>query len=160
MRKLIVSRERELNGAGVPFYICVDGKTIGKVENGSTEMFSMDDYITLSKYAKNNEVDYYALLSDVKKGIYNTAVKSGLHWYIDASEKCKTQKKNEGFEDFLTVGEFAKLHNTSRKSIAEDVRAGVYETAVTHSSLRIRKNTSKFLLPSNIISSVRLKKLS
>lgn len=108
----------------------IDGRWYLKPQEKCHSYKGMDDYITLSKYAKNNEVDYYALLSDVKKGIYNTAVKSGLHWYIDASEKCKTQKKNEGFEDFLTVGEFAKLHNTSRKSIAEDVRAGVYETAV------------------------------
>ena len=41
MRKLIVSRERKMNGAGVPFYVCVDGKVIGKVENGETEIFTI-----------------------------------------------------------------------------------------------------------------------
>lgn len=108
----------------------IDGRWYLKPQEKCHSYKGMDDYITLSKYAKNNEVDYYALLSDVKKGIYNTAVKSGLHWYIDGNEKCKTQIKGEGFDDFLTVGEFAKLHNTSRKSITEDVRVGVYETAV------------------------------
>ena len=108
----------------------IDGRWYLKPQEKCHSYKGMDDYITLSKYAKNNEVDYYALLSDVKKGVYNTAVKSGLHWYIDADEKCKTQIKSEGFEDFLTVGEFARLHNTSRKNITEDVRIGVYETAV------------------------------
>lgn len=108
----------------------IDGRWYLKPQEKCHSYRGMQDYIPLSKYANNNGVDYHALLTDVKKGLYNTAVKSGLHWYIDSNEKCKTGKKGEGFIGFLSVGEYAKLHNTSRKSITEDVRLGIYETAV------------------------------
>lgn len=39
MRRLTVTREKKMNGAGVPFYVCIDGKAIGKFENGETEVF-------------------------------------------------------------------------------------------------------------------------
>lgn len=41
MRKLIVTREKKMNGAAQPFYVCIDGKAIGKIENGETETFNI-----------------------------------------------------------------------------------------------------------------------
>lgn len=108
----------------------IDGRWYLKPQEKCHSISEIDNYITLLQYAKNNEVDYDTLLTDVKHGVYHTAVKSGLHWYIDGNENCKTVKEGKGFDDFLTVGEFAKLHNTTRKSIIEDVRLGLYETAV------------------------------
>ena len=108
----------------------IDGRWYLKPQEKCHSLSEIDNYITLLKYAKDNNVDYDTLLTDVKHGKYHTAVKSGLHWYIDGNEKCKTKKEGNGFNDFLSIGEYAKLHNVTRKSISEDVRLGLYETAV------------------------------
>ena len=86
--------------------------------------------ISLSKYAIHKGVDYLALIADVKNGLYNTVEQRGSYWYIDGKEECKTNKKGNGYKDFLSVGEFAKKYNVARKSVTEDVRIGVYETAI------------------------------
>lgn len=46
-----------------------------------------EDYITLLEYAKNQGLDYYTLLSDVRRGYYKSAIKNGKHWYLDSKEK-------------------------------------------------------------------------
>lgn len=69
MRKLIVTRERKLNGAGVPFYICVDGKVIGKIENGATEMFIIG--------TEQHSISVYSDMGDGRHRSYEYTIRSG-----------------------------------------------------------------------------------
>lgn len=34
MRNLILTREKKINGAGAPYYILIDGRNFGNIENG------------------------------------------------------------------------------------------------------------------------------
>lgn len=45
-----------------------------------------DDYVTLKEYSSIHELDYDNLLSDVRKGKYQSAIKNGKHWYLDKKE--------------------------------------------------------------------------
>ena len=45
-----------------------------------------DDYVTLKEYSQIHELDYESLLSDVRKGKYQSSIKSGKHWYLDKKE--------------------------------------------------------------------------
>lgn len=44
------------------------------------------DYVTLKEYSKIYELDYNILLSDVRKGKYQSAIKNGKYWYLDKKE--------------------------------------------------------------------------
>lgn len=43
MRALTITRDRQLNGAGVPFDIQIDGRLVGKIENGRSIRINIDD---------------------------------------------------------------------------------------------------------------------
>lgn len=45
-----------------------------------------DDYVTLKEYSSIYDLDYEILLSDVRKGKYQSAIKNGKHWYLDKKE--------------------------------------------------------------------------
>lgn len=45
-----------------------------------------DDYVTLNEYSTIHDLDYEILLSDVRKGKYQSAIKNGKHWYLDKNE--------------------------------------------------------------------------
>lgn len=45
-----------------------------------------DEYVTLKEYSQIYELDYESLLSDVRKGKYQSAIKNGKHWYLDKNE--------------------------------------------------------------------------
>ena len=45
-----------------------------------------DDYVTLKEYSTIHDLDYEILLSDVRKGKYQSAIKNGKHWYLDKNE--------------------------------------------------------------------------
>ena len=45
-----------------------------------------NDYVTLKEYSQIYELEYKNLLSDVRKGKYQTAIKNGKNWYLDRKE--------------------------------------------------------------------------
>lgn len=108
----------------------IDGKWYLWPQESCRSEKGEQNIISLVKYAVSNGVDYYALILDINEGIYNTVEKKGLYWFINREEECKTSKKGDGYNDFLSVGEFAKKYNLTRKSVTDDVRSGVYETAI------------------------------
>lgn len=69
MRRLTVTREKKMNGAGVPFYVCIDGKAIGKVENGETEVFNID--------SNQHNISVYADMLDGRHTSYAYTLRSG-----------------------------------------------------------------------------------
>lgn len=42
MRNLILTREKKINGAGAPYYIFIDGRNFGNIENGKTINIPID----------------------------------------------------------------------------------------------------------------------
>ena len=45
-----------------------------------------EDFVTLKEYSQIHELDYESLLSDVRKGKYQSAIKNGKYWYLDKKE--------------------------------------------------------------------------
>ena len=45
-----------------------------------------EDFVTLKEYSQIHELDYEILLSDVRKGKYQSAIKNGKYWYLDKKE--------------------------------------------------------------------------
>lgn len=84
-------------------------------------------YVSLRKYAENNEVDITVLRQDIKSGLYKTAKKVGNRWYLKPQERCHSYR---GMNSYLTSAEYAKQNNVSHQRLIEDIAAGKYKTVV------------------------------
>ena len=84
-------------------------------------------YILLRKYAEKNDVDYEALRTDVVNGRYKTAKKINNRWYLKPQEKCITYR---GMDKYLSARKYAQEHEVSYEKLLDDVKNGVYTTAV------------------------------
>lgn len=91
----------------------------------------MSNYITSSKYAEMNGVPHQLLITDITAGKYKTAVKHYKHWYIDKNEELKTHVSEDTQlkDKYISVAEYAILHNVRNKKVLADIKSGLYETA-------------------------------
>ena len=96
------------------------------------------NYILLSDYAENHNIDYKYIHKDVKEGKYLNAQKFGRNWYIDRYETCVTEtpivESTVLPSNYISVKEYASLVGFSYMKVKRDVEEGLYSTAVKNKS--------------------------
>ncbi len=96
------------------------------------EKTNKSELVSLEEYAKSKGLSNISLSRQARKGNLKSAKKIGKKWYAIKSELDAKYYEYSVIpsEDYITLIEYAKLHELDYHTLLSDVRRGYYKSAI------------------------------
>lgn len=89
------------------------------------------NYISVKKFAIENNLNPYTIIAYATKGKFKTAVKAKNQWFVSKDDPFIKEILDMSLpEGYVSIEEYANLHNIDRMKVVNDVRRGLYKTSI------------------------------